>query len=68
MGELITFPEFTTARQSRPIAGPVLVARGGADVVGFRHVDVEIVAETIRVLRLIDDSTLLDTFNRRTTR
>lgn len=65
MGELVKFPE---SRSDGPSAPAAAGAEDGARIVAFRHVDVGMVVETVRVLRLIDDRTLLDTFNRRTAR
>ena len=65
MGELVKFPESSADGPSAPAAA---VVQDGARIIAFRHVDVGMVVETVRVLRLIDDRTLLDTFNRRTAR
>lgn len=46
-----------------PDATDVAQVRGA--ITGLRKIDVEIVAETIRVLRLIGDRHILDQFNRR---
>lgn len=68
MGELVKFPESNADVASVVADAASTSAQGGARIVAFRHVDVGMVVETVRVLRLIDDRTLLDTFNRRTAR
>lgn len=68
MGELVKFSDVRAGRRAPTDAADSQDTPGAARIVAFRHVDLGVVVETVRVLRLIDDSTLLDTFNRRTAR
>lgn len=68
MGELVKLPESKAGGQSPLTEASLPVAPEAARIIPFRHVDLGMVVETVRVLRLIDDRTLLDTFNRRTAR
>lgn len=58
MGTIVRFPETSGERKAR-------TARDGKhEVVAMKHVDLDTVIETVRVLRTLSDQSFLDRYNR----
>lgn len=63
ISNIVLFPAFKLHKRSGPER-----ARSGGGVLAIKGVDLSHVRETVRALRLLDDQTILDPFNRRQTK